>query len=221
MIHLTDFPTEILLYICTYFDVKDLLNLSLVSSQFNAISSSNVLWKELARIHWKSKRIAFQLFHRLDYSPIIKDLSIKEMKKILSARKTKYNHLIEKNEFKELVLASTPLHSYKFNHYPKWKASYAAAQLDSKRTKITKDELCSRKWIFKFTQWAIEGPDILAQFHPNYTYTSDLFDRHLNWRFYAGDIQVEQYPTTHCVRTSDWGWIIQNEMVVYYEYSGE
>ena len=38
----------------------------------------------------------------------------------------------------------------------------------------------------------------------------------MRWRFMAdGRVQVEEYPALRAKRTSDWGWTLENEWVVF------
>ncbi len=170
-----------------------------------------------------------ELFHRTDFSDITDQLSMKEIRRILQLRKAYTKDLIEKSEFIQLLKKTTPSPSLgKWS--PKWKAVYISAELDSKRTLITKDELCNITWNFRFKQWPPEASSMMARFLPDYSYISDLINGQMRWRFYAGQIQVEQYPPTSskswqmftlsiASRTENWGWIIQNEHVIYTQAS--
>jgi hypothetical protein len=141
---------------------------------------------------------------------------MKEIKRILALRKQYTKDLIEKQEFVNLLNKSTAV-SMPLLHCNKWKLSYISSIIDSSRTTITKDELCDRHWIFRFKQWGMGHPGTIATFNSDYTYSSEIFEQALHWRFYAGNIQVEQYPPIHCQRTADWGWRMENPMVFYLE----
>lgn len=156
-----------------------------------------------------------QLFYRANYTLIANDLSVKELKLILAERRVNYQHLLEKQEFAELVIKTTPKSTGPI--HGRWKASYIAAELDSKRTTIEKHELCSKKWSFRFKQWPQDQAGLSAKFKEDYTYQSDLLDGDMRWRFYAGDVQVEQYPPLKPSRTRDWGWRLDNDFVVFFE----
>ena len=208
-------PNEILRSIFRYLSPEDLSRTALVCKKwFNTPVES--LWKFWCQYRWKSKKnMKLELFQHANYSLVIKELSVKELKSILTRRNVKYQHLIEKSEFADLVLKTTtklavPAHG-------KWKSSYINAELDSKRTAISKYELCSKKWNFRFKEWTREQPGMMARFNEDYTYTSDLMNANMRWRFYAGDVQVEQYPPLSPSRTADWGWKLENEYVEFYE----
>jgi hypothetical protein len=84
----------------------------------------------------------------MDYGALAECLTVKEMREILKLRKVKSVGLFEKSEWIEQIRSSTPTRSPKVlvpGPY-KWKASYAAKMVDSRRTIITKDELCSFEW---------------------------------------------------------------------------
>ncbi|KAI8899564.1 hypothetical protein BC833DRAFT_585070 [Globomyces pollinis-pini] len=212
---ITQLPNDILYQIFKYFtNPKQLLTVSEVCRQWNEVSNFNNLWINLCALEWKNKKfITLDLHPRVDYTDLTTTLTVKEMKKILDKRLISYKGLLEKSEFIDLICKSTPAKIGRWS--PKWKASYIVAQIDSNRRLITKEELCGIEWNFRFKQWPV-GQFCKARFKSDYTYVSDLFDRELHWRFYAGEIQVEQYPTTRTYRTDDWSWVIENEMVIYY-----
>jgi hypothetical protein len=157
-----------------------------------------------------------ELFHNGNYISNLSALSIKEIKGILVRREAYFKHLIERKEFVEL-LQKTNINGSMPPIRGKWKCSYISAEIDSKRTLITKSELCGRKWIFRFKQWDSTHPGVMASFGDDYKYRSEIFEIEMNWRFYAGAIQVEQYPPITTFRTKNWGWGIENDFVIYHE----
>jgi hypothetical protein len=209
-----DIPTEIWTSIFMYLHVSDLKNVSTVNRFFYSVQDTSAIWKPQCLRLWQGKRIGRELFYRSNFSQIIPQLSMKEIKRLLICRKQYIKDLIEKKEFVELLIHSTPTEMPAFR-CNKWKISYVSSILDSHRTTITKDELCEKEWVFRFKQWGTEHPGVSAVFHSDYMYSSSLFDQQLRWRFYAGNIQVEQYPSLHCRRTVDWGWRMENQMVFY------
>ncbi|KAJ3321779.1 hypothetical protein HDV06_003928 [Boothiomyces sp. JEL0866] len=136
------------------------------------------------------REILINIFSYLNLQEIVGCSEVcKEIKGILKKRLIPVKGMLEKSELKKALLDSDPQDSIPY--FPKWKASYIAAEKDSKRTTITKEELCTTEWSFKFKQWPEDHPGIKAYFKPDYTYVSDLFDHELKWRFYAGDVQGE------------------------------
>ncbi|KAJ3090586.1 hypothetical protein HK102_003292, partial [Quaeritorhiza haematococci] len=127
----------------------------------------------------------------------------------------------------------------------KWKASYMVAERDSKRTILTKDELCGNEWAigFKAGMGFIMPPELLADgddeeegdeggekgkkkrrprawFRDNYTYESEFFDTILPWRFLVDSVQVQAYPPLRPSRKPDWGWQMENDYVVMDSLAG-
>jgi hypothetical protein len=209
-------PHEIWTNVFLYLNAKDLWTVSLVCKHFHTIQDSPTIWRTQCFQLWRNKRIRKEIFYRGNYAGAISQLSVKEIKQILASRKQYTKDLIEKQEFVDLLIKSTPV-NMPVLHCNKWKISYVCSVIDSYRTTITKEELCDRPWIFRFKEWGMAHPGLNATFNSDYTYSSEIFNQPLHWRFYAGNIQVEQYPPIHCQRTSDWGWRMENPMVFYLE----
>lgn len=104
-----------------------------------------------------------------------------------------------------------------------WKMAYSAQETDSKRTTITRKELCSINWSFKFLDETIEidqDEHLFSKFHLDGTYESSLFDRSLRYRIIEEEyVQVEMFPALVGRRTENWGWMLINDHV--YLYSGQ
>lgn len=215
-----DLPNEIIYLIFSYFQQpKDLCIVASVCSKFKIVAAgSDRLWKKLCEKRWKGKRgMPLEVSYRADYTELHQLLTMKEIKikNILTKRGIYFKGLLERSEFVQLLLKTTPT-PYYGKWSPKWKAAYVIGEMDSKRTIITKDELCSSKWEFRFKQWPDDHPGgASAQFNPDYTYESNLFENRMKWRFYAGQIQVESYPPLTCTRTKNWEWEIENGFVKY------
>lgn len=129
--------------------------------------------------------MSLEVSYRADYRDIHADLSMKEIKAILKRRGVYCKGLLERSEFVALLVDSTPKPFYG-KYATKWKSAYFVAEKDSKRTAITKDELCSISWDFRFNQWPEDHPGgVKARFLPDYTYESNLFENIMKWRFYG------------------------------------
>ena len=208
-------PLEILYLVFKYLDPKDLSTVGLVSKHFHQVNVDS-LWRQHCKLKWKNKlNFDFKLFYRANFQLCANDLSIKELKSILQDRRINFAHLIEKKEFCQEVMNSNPRNAVAYSS--KWKSSYIAAEKDAKRDRLEKHELCTKRWVFRFKQWPREQPGMLAKFNEDYTYKSHLIDGDMRWRFYAGDVQVEQYPPLRPTRCEDWGWRLDNEYVVFFE----
>lgn len=130
-----------------------------------------------------------EVSYRADYSEIHADLTMKEIKNVLSKRGVYYKGLLERSEFVDLLTATTPKPFYG-RFASKWKSAYMVAEKDAKRTLITKDELCSISWDFKFNQWPEDHPGgAIARFQTDYTYESNIFEQKMKWRFY-GNLKI-------------------------------
>ncbi|KAJ3261692.1 hypothetical protein HK103_004643 [Boothiomyces macroporosus] len=145
-------PREILISIFSYLDMKELLNCSEACQLWNNVANDNsfykkfwYIWSHNSNRRWKGKwRMALELHPRCNYSRIIDTLSVKEIKSVLKKRLIPIKGLLEKSELKKALLDSDP--KDQIAYFPKWKASFVAAEKDSKRTAITKEELCTTEW---------------------------------------------------------------------------
>jgi hypothetical protein len=108
-----------------------------------------------------------------------------------------------------------------------WKSQYKQAETDSKRTRISKEELCSVQWIFAFQAEIFSSSvpiDIdsgrYPRFHEDYTYDHPGLLSGAKWRFIDspnGDraVQVQQFPALTVLRMEDWGWMLFNNYVTF------
>ncbi|KAI8915849.1 hypothetical protein EDD86DRAFT_243818 [Gorgonomyces haynaldii] len=163
-------PDELSLKILSYLTRNDILTCSLVNKRWNLLSNDDAIWKAFCMQDWQHKQFTtMNLAHRLDLRHVVRLLNIREMKQLLELRKVKTVGLLEKSEWIEALANSTPKYSPAGPWLPKWKASYVAKHLDSKRTQLIKDELCSIKWKFRFLNgWPEQQPDLSCKFHEDY-----------------------------------------------------
>ncbi|KAJ3354047.1 hypothetical protein HDU91_005825 [Kappamyces sp. JEL0680] len=160
-----EFPNEIILNVFSYLrTAQELVRVGTVCRQWHKVAGENVLWRALCAQRWKDKQgMTLELHYRADYTDIHHTLSIKEIKEILRKRSVYMKGLLERSEFVELLLKTTPA-TTKGRWAPKWKAAYITAELDSKRTEITKDELCSRHWKLRFNNWPDHQASVNVRF---------------------------------------------------------
>ena len=150
MLNMETLPPEIALQIMSYLNLEDILALSKVDALFNNLSKDDLLWKELCRRKWIDKQSTLmQLAHRFDYQFLINSLTLAEMKLILDHRHINTSSFLNKSEWIQSVLNTTPESSPHGEWFPKWKASYIAKHLDSLRNSILLDELVSIDWYLK------------------------------------------------------------------------
>ncbi|KAJ1568070.1 hypothetical protein HK096_007655, partial [Nowakowskiella sp. JEL0078] len=97
---ISNLPYEIALRILSNIRTAKLLcRCTLVNKSWNKLANDDLLWKELCRKKWASKKhMKLELHPRVDYSNLIESLSIKEMKNILERRQVLYKLLLEKRE---------------------------------------------------------------------------------------------------------------------------
>ncbi|KAJ3417263.1 hypothetical protein HDV05_005719 [Chytridiales sp. JEL 0842] len=223
---LSRLPSEMSIKILGYLrGPKTLARCAAVNRTWNRLANDELNWKALCFLRWSTKQhIAKELHTRVDYSSLIQRLTIKEMKGILQSRKVDTRGLMEKSEFQERIINTLPKNSPDQTGIiwrSKWKASFVVAELDSKRTILTKDELCSLRWTFRlmYPEWPADRL-INARFFPDYSYESDMphGPRKMSWRFYLNDIQVEQYPALSVHRDKNWGYILTNQMAIFHSY---
>ncbi|KAI9338945.1 hypothetical protein DFJ73DRAFT_779432 [Zopfochytrium polystomum] len=202
---------------------ETLVQLSRVSRSFYALSSEDRLWRALCRRRWRNKKHTVLRLHPfVDYShppALLADMSVKELKSVLVARRREdlMKGVRDKAELRAAVAESLPKLAAKqkgcgFDRGGwggKWKASYMVAERDSRRCRLTKDEL---ELHFKYHQWGQDGVPHRLKFNQDWTLDSDM-TRRMNWRFYMDDVQVEQYPALSIARDKDWGFRLSNDMV--------
>ncbi|KAJ3322880.1 hypothetical protein HDU76_013785 [Blyttiomyces sp. JEL0837] len=204
---------------------KTLARCALVSRRWTASANSELNWRNLCKIRWsRQKHIHFELHPKVDYTSLVSSLSVKEMKGILKSRGVddgKVKACLDKEDLKGLVSSTLPKGAMPQDGVvwrSKWKASFVVAEWEGKKTVLTKEDLCSLNWNFRmlYHEWPADRI-IKAKFNRDYSYESDMLhgDRKMSWRFYANDIQVEQYPPLTIHRDKQWGYILTNNMAEF------
>eukprot|EP00252_Welwitschia_mirabilis_P001054 TRINITY_DN11021_c0_g1_i2.p1 TRINITY_DN11021_c0_g1~~TRINITY_DN11021_c0_g1_i2.p1 ORF type:complete len:284 (-),score=51.44 TRINITY_DN11021_c0_g1_i2:188-1039(-) len=123
-------------------------------------------------------------------------------------------------------------------------ASYSISLLDAKRTKITKEDLCSHVWEFRFKMpapmywlnldpsWRGSGPPMRRYFHPDGSQTADPTDKvwggHectysiLSLAAYSDKgvirehyVRINRWPKMSVSRKPDWSWKLDNHIYCY------
>jgi tetratricopeptide (TPR) repeat protein len=100
-----------------------------------------------------------------------------------------------------------------------WKLEYFNSLKDSRRVKITMDELQNLKWIIVFKNTHM-GQQIIDHptFGKNGVYSSELFDHEFDYRLIEDGlaIQIAEFPFLSVDRTKDWGFHLENSYVDFY-----
>jgi hypothetical protein len=207
-------PNELWIRAFTYLDQNDLFSIANVNRNFLSTSSDDLLWKVICHRRWSNKKINVSRFARRDGGGgELNDGRVKYCATLLrhftpywSARKTNivYWDRIPPLNINESV-----------RHEPKsWKESYIMAEIDSRRTVISRLELIQFRW-----QLIYDGSPStmgLRQFNEDGTYLSPYLGMSEwvlrgNMLTFAGmELVVEKDKRT-------WGWIIgKGQRTVYY-----
>jgi hypothetical protein len=209
-------PADIWLKVFSYLETRDTLTLSQTWKLFYNIQDCTSIWKPLCMKLWKDRLIRKELFHYGNYTGAVGQLAAKELKRVLALRGIDTLAMIEKQEFIDSLVKTTPMEmpSLKCN---KWKISYFSSLLDSKRTTITLQELCEREWFFKFYAWDDDHPGTIDLFYPDFTYETGIFPGKFKWKLVPEGIKFEEYSVLMVERTEDWGWKFTNQLGVWVE----
>ncbi|KAJ3197150.1 protein transport protein bet1 [Irineochytrium annulatum] len=119
---------------------------------------------------------------------------------------------------RRLMVATLPLHAPPAlpRGCGKWMVSYAAAEADRHRCRITRMELVGIEW--RFMHPVRCGT---ARFHADGTWTSDIYDQREWWRLRRdGRPQVNFFQPLEVSRTEDWGFKLSNEVSTYMSIAG-
>ncbi|CAE7454009.1 unnamed protein product, partial [Symbiodinium pilosum] len=142
---------EAWLKVLSYFSPADLCHLSPVHAKLHALASDEDTWKSQCTLRWRGKQWmkAGELFRNGDYTGL--KLSVAECKSLLRRRGVNgLPHITEKAELLHALHETNPHVAgarRKAATIPcKWKRSYAYAELDSKRSHITHDEVAHFRW---------------------------------------------------------------------------
>lgn len=208
----------------SYLSEKDLLALGQVSRNFLIISSTDDLWKVICNRRWKGKqnvkrfmkkeggegindgRVTYctDFIKQLYTSSTLPALFVRHAPKFITIEALIEGGFIELPAINMDSLMHTPT---------SWKESYIMAEIDSKRTKMSKEELVHFKWKLIYDgRPSVNG---LRQFNADGTYHSPYMGL-TNWEL-EGNIFSFAGSTLFVERDANtWGWIIgKNERTMY------
>ncbi|KAI9330848.1 hypothetical protein BDR26DRAFT_691500 [Obelidium mucronatum] len=242
--YFTSQPNELITRILGFLDASNLANVSECSSRLYCLATQDLLWKELCKHRWASKKHQEMSLHPfVDYTALIDRLDRAEKLAILRRRffssklKEDMTEKEKDDELSQLVLHSKPVGWEGVTVFvpkkcSKWQASYVAAELDQNRDKLTMGELNAYDWLYH-DNWSrgfyggVYGNDadeetvVRVKFHPNGLRGNILGPesrpRMMPYHFtHLGAIQVGQYPChSKPRRLPDWGWEFNNAYVTY------
>jgi len=212
-----DLPSEVLQGIFAYLDARSLARAARVCRFFRENADAEHLWRDLCCARWSDKKfMTHEVFFRanLAHPAAIGALSVGELKLVLRKRHVPVDGVLrEKSDLIDAMRRAHPDVAFPVPLPTKWKASYAAAELDSRRDVLTMEELTAYPWKLRFKQ----QPNLymISRFTKNFVYESPehIFD----WRFYSSNfVQVAQFPPLQMKRMpEDWGWQLENAYVVF------
>eukprot|EP00455_Lapot_gusevi_P028888 TRINITY_DN30954_c0_g1_i1.p1 TRINITY_DN30954_c0_g1~~TRINITY_DN30954_c0_g1_i1.p1 ORF type:complete len:295 (-),score=18.87 TRINITY_DN30954_c0_g1_i1:31-795(-) len=231
-LNFTGLPEEIQMSVLFYLGVVDLCRFSEVSVSCRILASDDALWKENCARRWRNKkRQPLQIYPQYEEkNPVsflsdreISALSISQLKSQLrqhGVSESRIDSCFEKSDLKRLL--KQVITTKKKTRISPWKRSYFFAERDAQRCQIKMEEITSIDWIFNFKRefgfWGGHADvNASARFHPDGTYTSELFNIAHSWRLIGEYVQVAQYPYLAANRTPDWGWELQNQNVIFGE----
>jgi hypothetical protein len=220
---------HVLADILSFLRPQDLFQACCVAKIWREASDSDFIWHKHCSLLWHNKAgVVEGVLHSATYLSDIgfQSLSIKEIKTLLAARDVRTARFIERSEFLQALTNSQSLLSGK-PLISKWKSSYVQSVKDSKRTDITKKELCGSTWQFYFKR-----PDFTHEFHSLAKFNSDgtfVMDPwpmpspgHLEWILGLDNdgkkfVRIDRFPPHYFTRQSNWGFRMENEAVVMFQ----
>ncbi|CAJ1359403.1 unnamed protein product [Effrenium voratum] len=138
---------ETWLQVFTFLEVPELCRAGALCSKFRALAADEELWRRLCKRRWAGKQwMPLDLFRNGDFRGL--RLSVPELRSLLKRRDVDIAGATEKSELIGALEASTRLRGAEctLSIPGKWKRSYACAELDSKRSNITTEEVSHFRW---------------------------------------------------------------------------
>ena len=206
-------PNELWIRSFAYLNEKDLFNLANVSRNFLSISSTDELWQVHCYRRWKGKQNVKRFMKKdAEIGRVVNDGRLgSDVMQVINL--LQYSTTINVGE------GNISSHSNLIYKPKSWKESWILAEIDSRRTLMTREELVYFKW--KLIYDGSPSQMGLRQFSEDGTYWSPYMGTcqwQLNYKclMFAGmALQVE--------RNADrWGWVIgRGERTVYHSVECE
>ncbi|KAJ3286510.1 hypothetical protein HDU79_006427 [Rhizoclosmatium sp. JEL0117] len=184
----------------------------------NDIATQDILWKQLCKTRWASKKHQDLSIHPfVDCTPILNKLTRPEKLRLLQRRVFKQPGIeLEPDDVLDtLVIQTTPhwiegVYVYVPVRCGKWQASYIAAELDRFRVDLTKVELCLYEWEFslggdpekeriRFWQNGWRGLDDTPEIVETWPYK-------FPYQFVNNKLKIGPWFLGPPVRLDNWGW---------------
>eukprot|EP00457_Paulinella_chromatophora_P012700 gb/GEZN01012929.1/.p1 GENE.gb/GEZN01012929.1/~~gb/GEZN01012929.1/.p1 ORF type:complete len:285 (-),score=12.90 gb/GEZN01012929.1/:152-1006(-) len=203
-----ELPGEIWLFVLSFSGVRDLCRCASVNRVFNEHSSDDELWRWHCKRRWQDKLyMPLLLFSCADFRRVSATLTVTEMKHILQQRKVDMTGAVEAEELRRLVHRTTRPNPKLPPQNGKWKTSFAFAEQDSNRQKVTPEEIAFFRWELIYNgQRSTAG---LRHFRSDGVFESRFLGR-TNWSLTPqGDFVIGNHATLKvCRNAHNWGWII-------------
>lgn len=164
-------PSEMALHIFRFLHhPRELATVALVSKGWHSYAYQGTLWKQLCITRWADK----QYMH-------IEDIIRRERENALQRHDDASSSSSQEKRSENVLTKSG-------STWIDWREKFRAAEVDSKREVITKEELCGVKWSFRFQHdmWTGEnGHEFFPQFYLDGTYVHEGMQLHqtMSWRF--------------------------------------
>ena len=209
-----DLPPELLQRTFSYLDARALCRVARVCTVFRDNANADVLWRELCRRRWLDKHyMVHEVFWRanLSHPAAVSKLTVGELKAVLRKRHIQVEGVLR--EKSDLIASVCRPHIDAQFGIPlpsKWKASFAAAELDARRCEITMEELTTHAWRITLKHFP-PGMYQAAKFTKDFRYLSDEYN--FSWKFWGSEhVQIAQFPPLRATRLPDaWGWRLTND----------
>jgi len=141
-------PNELWMRAFTYLDQKDLFLIANVNRKFLSASSADLLWKVICHRRWKNKRFNVSRFARRancdDSEGELNDGRVEYCATLLRQFQNTLNkglsNIVRWDRIPPLNINESERHEPK-----SWKESYIMAEIDSRRTVISRQELMAQR----------------------------------------------------------------------------
>jgi len=214
-------------HVLCYATIVELCHFACISRPLREMCEQDDVWLKRINAHWENKLNVTpgSIFPAANFSDAaLATLSVKELKQVCAFMHISASRFLDKTEFRNAIAAVRKTRSFKrafgMPRQLKFKASYVCAELDSRRTVITEDELCSIEWAFFFKHNPHSFKSI-AKFHADGHFTMKPWPmpdpESLSWRRNSetGVVQIHHFPGHRPGRMSNWGFTLQNMHVIF------
>jgi len=194
--------------VMSFLSAGELCRCAGLGSKCRALANNDELWRHLCRVRWADKQyMPDELFRNGDYRLV--SLTVPECKSLLARRGIDFSNIFEKSELLAQLHSSNPavFHRQPLPIPGKWKTSYAFAEADSHRGKITLDEIAHFRWHLIYNGRPSRMG--LRHFQRNGVFVSPHLGQ-TSWRLdeQGNFVMHGVQPLAVQRNRADWGWAI-------------